>query len=135
MNNCIVPDFGYKRPDGYVLVWTPNSSGTGWKRARAHRIAWIEKNGPIPKGKFICHRCDNPSCMNVDHLFLGSPRDNSIDMAQKGRHYQQLKTHCKSGHEFTVDNTYVTKAGHRQCRQCNSKTGRKYHAKQKRMAN
>lgn len=52
----------------------------------AHRIAWEMKNGPIPPGLFGCHKCDTPSCVNPDHLFLGTIQENFDDMRQKGRH-------------------------------------------------
>lgn len=55
------------------------------KDRRAHRISWSLINGEIPKGMFICHRCDNPSCVNPDHLFIGTGKDNSDDMISKGR--------------------------------------------------
>ncbi len=51
------------------------------------RVSWEMHNGPIPKGLFICHRCDNPPCVRPDHLFLGTARDNQQDMRQKGRHF------------------------------------------------
>ena len=52
---------------------------------RAHRAAWAIKNGSIPNGLYVCHKCDNPLCCNVNHLFLGTPKDNMIDKEAKGR--------------------------------------------------
>lgn len=52
---------------------------------RAHRVSWALANGPIPKGRLILHRCDNPPCVNPNHLFDGSQADNMHDMSNKGR--------------------------------------------------
>jgi hypothetical protein len=52
---------------------------------RAHRAAWAIKNGAIPDGFYVCHKCDNPLCCNTDHLFLGTPKDNMADKEAKGR--------------------------------------------------
>src|SRR5690348_2245712 len=49
------------------------------------RISWIAHNGPIPAGKLVCHKCDVPSCINPNHLFLASHRENMEDMDKKGR--------------------------------------------------
>lgn len=54
---------------------------------RAHRLVWELANGPIPKGFLVCHHCDNPKCINIDHLFLGTNKDNSDDKWNKGRAY------------------------------------------------
>ena len=73
---------GCKNAAGYGVF----SSGKNWSRNRlAHRIAYERKNGPIPEGLKVLHRCDNPPCINPDHLFLGTDADNVADKVAKGR--------------------------------------------------
>jgi hypothetical protein len=55
------------------------------KMARAHRVAWAITHGGIPDGLYVLHRCDNPSCVALDHLWLGTNRDNISDRDAKGR--------------------------------------------------
>lgn len=52
---------------------------------RAHRAAWDELVGPIPDGMWVLHRCDNPPCIRISHLFLGTAKDNKDDCVRKGR--------------------------------------------------
>lgn len=72
--------------------WTAckNSAGYGQIRINgkaelAHRVSWELANGPIPDAMYVLHRCDNPSCVRPDHLFLGTSSDNTQDMISKGR--------------------------------------------------
>lgn len=65
--------------NGYGLFW---NKGKQWK---AHRFSYFYFIGTIPKGMNICHRCDNPACVNPEHLFLGTQKDNMQDMLKKGR--------------------------------------------------
>ena len=110
---------GVKTRGGYGYLH--KSSGTEQQSRRAHRISWELHNGQIPDGLWVLHKCDNPPCVNPDHLFLGDRKANMDDCAAKGRICNIGKsrmTHCQRGHEFNVENTYMTNQGHRGCRIC-----------------
>ena len=59
--------------------------GRGLGTINSHRFVFQMKYGEIHKGLFVCHTCDNPACLNPDHLFLGTQKDNMMDMVKKGR--------------------------------------------------
>ena len=71
---------GARMPAGYGLVTL-----AGHRSWLVHRLAWVLVNGPIPDGLCACHTCDNPPCINPEHLWLGSVGENNTDRHMKGR--------------------------------------------------
>ena len=77
----------------------------------AHRFAYELTYGPIPAGQVVCHRCDNPSCVRPDHLWLGTPLDNERDKIAKGRKHSQRgarNSHAK----LTAQDVTAIRAAH-----------------------
>jgi len=72
---------GFLDKNGYGVLPTGKNYGPD----RAHRASWIIHYGTIPEGMFVLHKCDNPECTNPEHLFLGTPADNTKDMIDKNR--------------------------------------------------
>lgn len=77
---------------GDCWIWSAGHSSDGYGKVRwqnrvmrAHRAAWEIFRGAVPDGLFVLHRCDNPPCVNPNHLFLGTQEDNVRDCLRKGR--------------------------------------------------
>ena len=117
-------------PTSGCWLWTGAVDGDGYgvlynsgDDRKTHRISWMIRFGPIPKGMSVLHKCDNPPCVNPDHLFLGTALDNMHDAMKKGRAktwgaLQAAKTHCKRGHLLSGSNVIVEKGKGRHCRTC-----------------
>ena len=88
MSNCIIST-AWKNKDGYAI------KRLGTKVIGHHRIVYCEFHRlPLSsiKGLCVCHKCDNPPCINPLHLFLGTKKDNSQDMVNKGRQSREIVT-------------------------------------------
>lgn len=77
---------GCKNKQGYGKIGIGPS-----ECVNAHRVSWVIHNGQIPDDMFVCHKCDNPSCTNPEHLFLGTRQDNINDMMikKRSRHFKK----------------------------------------------
>lgn len=87
---------GQVRADGYGLAWLEGKSRV------AHRVAWVLFRGQIDSRLVVCHKCDVPTCVNPDHLFLGTPRDNARDRNEKGRGVLGERVHSSKLSEAQV---------------------------------
>lgn len=117
---------GARNAQGYgVLPKAVNGSRLAHRAALAHALG-------RPVEGVVRHGCDNPPCINPDHLFLGTHHENMLDMAAKGRaqRWQAEKTHCPKGHAYDQANTYIYK-NQRFCRACKSIHQANYLAKKK----
>ena len=95
---------------GDCLVWTAYTNPAGYgqlrvnhKGIRAHRVAWELTYGPIPIGMHVLHRCDNPPCVKLDHLFIGTHKDNMNDRDIKGRGNPQKGEICHKAKLKAID--------------------------------
>jgi len=114
-------------PDACWL-WTAGRDKAGYGRFNldghtimaASRAGWILTFGPVPEGLSVLHHCDNPPCVNLTHLFLGTDAINAADKVAKGRaRGPSRRTACDAGHVRTDANTYVVPStGKPSCRIC-----------------
>lgn len=117
-------------------LWQGNLSLKGYgqtnyrtKTIPIHRFMYkIVNKIELSTKQYVCHRCDVRNCCNPEHLFIGTQFDNMADSVRKGRHAEQLVTHCPKGHEYDAENTYVVKKANgktsRDCKTCARARGR-----------
>ena len=102
--------WGAAKPNGDCLEWQRSKSIGGYgqirykgRREGAHRVAYELTHGPIPDGMFVLHYCDNPSCINPKHLWVGTAKENTHDMLAKGRHQNADSKGEKNGRSKLTD--------------------------------
>jgi hypothetical protein len=113
------------QPNGGCWVWTGHCNALGYAEGTFARRTWIltrlvycaTQGGFNPKLD-ICHTCDNPSCVNPLHLWLGTRSANIRDSVDKGRHFLAEQTHCKRGHPLSGKNLYISYRKDHQKRHC-----------------
>ena len=114
-----------KVPDGcWLWIHSLNNKGYGWfelngKTCLAHRVSWIIYRGSIPKGMNVLHKCDVRNCVNPDHLFLGTLKDNMRDCSNKGRLSINWPAYKGEQHKMSK----LTEAAIREIRSCGKRKG------------
>src|SRR5437762_3391836 len=122
---CWIWNLG-KTSKGYGVIYIDGQS-IYEHRLSAHLFFGLELYSP----KYVCHKCDNSSCCNPAHLFIGDHDSNMNHMVVKGNHvsgfglYEARKTHCPQGHPYDSINTYYYPNGYRKCRTCMRELDRK----------
>lgn len=114
------------RPDlGPCWIWTAGTNGrygvirVEGKNVKAHRWAWEQENGPVPKGSELDHLCRVVLCVRPSHM---DPVTHAENVKRGDRNGNQRKTHCPAGHAYDGPNTQVDRRGRRKCRRCHRET-------------
>jgi hypothetical protein len=125
------PWLGKKNQKGYGELTRRKPEGGKRIIHKATRLSWSIANGqPFPENRLACHRCDNPPCVNPNHIWPGTPRENTQDMLAKGRRpgvergSLPIPATCGRGHDLFV-NLYFDTNNNRRCRECSRAAARR----------
>lgn len=125
-NKTIVESFlsRYKKASNGCWNWVGSKDSDGYgkfiykkKQMSAHRFSYLALVGEIINDLTVDHICKNIACVNPNHLRLLTMRENLMSSNAPSA-VNARKTHCKNGHQFSKENTYITKRGGRTCRAC-----------------
>lgn len=132
-------NFVHFEPNSGCWLWGGCVNGWGYGQIRrgpkdagtliATRVSLEIHGRPVPDNLFALHTCDNPPCVNPDHLFIGDQKKNMEDCLSKGRFYRappgtkrniKIREYCKHGHERTPENLMCGAGGYQICKACRS---------------
>jgi hypothetical protein len=118
-----------KRNDGGYGIFSARR--LGYENVRAHRVMYEHFVGPIPEGLEMRHRCDNPPCVNPEHLEPGTHAQNMADIFDRGRAPSQNRTECANGHDLTLPGALRQTKRERICVECARARARRYMQRQR----
>lgn len=118
--------------------WAGSTNGKGYgqmtfrgRGITAHKASYEAHIGPIPSGMLILHKCDNRACINPEHLYAGTYKDNRRDMLERSgwKHPYRDRLQCSAGHIYSDGSFRIAKDGSRVCKECMKQHMRTYRAR------